>query len=492
METKANGYDLKRVSRVNLGVVYIGAIIILLEKLINNGFGEIFITNAIKGAIIVVVSTVFYFLPIKEQIKGGVFSSIIVFISLQTSIISPNLGGFLFFIVAFSMTALYFQKELILVEAVIINISFVMLFIINPESMAYNTSAVAGFSKLLIYFNLIAVFLFLLTKWGRDLIDSVIKKGDETNEVADKLNLTLRKINDVSVVFDEDLNKFSKSIESIKESNVEIKEAMKEIASSVQEQASNTSSISGKMLDVASLVVESKEISNNVSKKSNDMIISVEEGSSKINQVNCQMNSINNSVITTKETVGELKESIDEIIKFLQEITQIAEQTNLLALNAGIEAARAGEHGRGFTVVAEEVRKLAEESAVIVGNINKVTQNISKKMNFVTTEVEGEVNAIKIGNDLIIDVNNFFDKLKNNFYEESKKLKEQIHIIESVSHNFVEINTQVESISAISEQHSAANEEVLASIEAHNLDMSNMLNSVSNINYKWNQLKSML
>lgn len=492
MNLKTTGYNLKRVSKVNLSVLYIAAIFILLESLIYNGVGQLFFTNAVKVLIVIIMSTSVYFVPIKEQVKGGIFSIVISLIALQTNIESPSISSFMLLMLAFSMSALYFQKELVLIVGGVIDIIIIATYVMNPLAMANSTSPASGLTRILVYFNVSVILIFFLTKWGRDLVDSVVFKEKETGELLSKLTLTMNKVSEVSTVLDVDLNRFSDNIQSIKQSNDSIMTAMTEVAVGVQEQAVNIGEINDNIFNAKSLVAENNQISYSVSKISGDMVIKVEDGSEKIKQMNNQMKTISASIITAMKTVEVLKISIDEISKFLQEITQIANQTNLLALNASIEAARAGENGKGFAVVADEVRKLAEESEATVKNINKVTQDITGKVDLATTEVKKGVSAIEVGNDLISDVTRFFNELKDTFDEENRLLKDESGITQKVFGNFVKINDQIGSISAIAEQHSATNEEFLASIEAQNADMSSMLVSVKNINNMWNELKGML
>ncbi|MDP4090772.1 MAG: methyl-accepting chemotaxis protein [Bacillota bacterium] len=492
MNLKTVGYDLRRVSTVNLTVLFCAGFVILLEGIIYNGFSQALMENLIKIFVVLGVSSVLYFLPVKEQIKGGVFCIIMSLIALETNMEKTTISSFMLLMLAFSMSALYFQKELVLIVGGFIDIVIIITFIVQPSALANNTNAASGFTRIMVYFNVAVILIFFLTKWGRELVDSVTKKEKQTDELLNRLKLTMNKISSVSDVFEVDLNGFSENIKVIKESNDNIMSSIKEVSLGVQEQAENIGKISNNMLDASDLLNQSKKISGNVSGISSEMVINVEDGSKKINNVNDQMRIINKSVITALDTVAELEESIEEIGNFLQGITQIANQTNLLSLNASIEAARAGENGRGFAVVADEVRKLAEESAAIVTNINKITQEITEKTKLTSREVKDGVSAIEKGNELISDVNYFFGELKDICNRENQMLKDEVEITQKVFGNFITIKDEVESISAIAEQNSAANEEFLASIENQNADMTNMLIGVKTINSKWDELKGML
>jgi methyl-accepting chemotaxis protein len=492
MKEKSIGYNLKRVTKVNLSVLFGAGIVILMEGLIYNGVNQVFIANAIKVLIVLGISSVLYFIPIKEQIKGGTFCIVMSLVALESNIEKTSIGGFMLLMLAFAMSALYFQKELVLIVGGVIDIAIIVTYFIEPSALANSTSAASGLTRIMIYFNVTVILIFCLTKWGRELVDSVMKKEEETVMLLERLKQTMNKVNGVSEVFDVDLNGFGQSIESIKNSNDGIRISIAEVSIGVQEQAKSIGEINNSMLNASELLNEAKQISDNVSETSGEMVMNVEDGSEKVNQVNSQMQIINKSVITALETVMELETSIEEIGTFLQSITQIANQTNLLALNASIEAARAGENGRGFAVVADEVRKLAEQSAGIVSNINKITQDITEQTKLAATEVKNGVTAIEKGNVLISDVTNFFSELKSTFNRENEMLKDEIEITQKVFGSFRMISGELGSISSIAEQNSAANQEFLASIEIQNEDMTNMLIGIKNIKNKWNELKDML
>ncbi|MER2107540.1 MAG: methyl-accepting chemotaxis protein [Solibacillus sp.] len=168
------------------------------------------------------------------------------------------------------------------------------------------------------------------------------------------------------------------------------------------------------------------------------------EGEQSIVSAKEQMESIYISSKLTSELIGKLSKSSTEIQQISKVITDITDQTNLLALNAAIEAARAGEHGKGFAVVADEVRKLAEqskESAQLIGNL---TNEILTE----TTHVEQSVT------------------------EGLARVETGVHVIHEAGSSFSSIVASVEAVtvrmaevSAVTEEMSAGTEEVSASVE---------------------------
>ncbi len=173
----------------------------------------------------------------------------------------------------------------------------------------------------------------------------------------------------------------------------------------VSEQQSNA--VSGSAAAIEELTVAIAAVSDTAHDVHTQALESVEqtaEGSRKVSQLAGEIARIQENMIEIARTVDEFVKSTQAITGMTQEVRDIADQTNLLALNAAIEAARAGEAGRGFAVVADEVRKLAEKSSKSASEIDAVTRSIMSQSSAVQTAIEAGERSIDTSTALAGDV----------------------------------------------------------------------------------------
>lgn len=264
------------------------------------------------------------------------------------------------------------------------------------------------------------------------------------------------------------------------ESATNIAETITHIANGMQRQTNN---IEAAKHEVDSLFSEIQTMGTNtkdIANTSNDTAEAAKLGEKLMTEAMNKMEHIENSVMSSANTVRVLGENSKEISMIVDTIVSIADQTNLLALNAAIEAARAGEAGKGFAVVAEEVRKLAAESQSAaeqiqskISSIQADTDHAVVAMENGTTEVQQGTQSIKeVGRqfaDIMKQVNNIKEKI-DSFQKASERITNGatkiVGAVDSIDEVSRETAAHTHTISAAAQEQSASSEEIASSSNA--------------------------
>jgi len=215
-------------------------------------------------------------------------------------------------------------------------------------------------------------------------------------------------------------------------------------------------------------------------------------GAREADEIMQHLGIMRNSIQSAVSAVTELREKMDMIGRFIESITNIASQTNMLALNAAIEAARAGEAGKGFTVVAEEVRQLAEQSSMAAKDIQKITMEAQNTTNNAIEEVQKGNASVEEGSAKIADVMKILGDLRNSIESVNQKMYLEYEMMDKVSGRFSNMREQLETLAAASEENSASTQEALAMITVQNEAISNTAELVRKIKELGMALKEQL
>lgn len=188
--------------------------------------------------------------------------------------------------------------------------------------------------------------------------------------------------------------------------------------------------------------------------------VKAEAGTDVINKAVAQMETISNKFEASTGAIDALGDKSKEIGLIVSLITSIAQQTNLLALNAAIEAARAGEQGRGFAVVADEVRKLAEQSAGAAHEIGDLIRKIQIEINKAVDSMEDGNKAVQSGISMVGDAGQSFYKISSEIENVSNQMMDVSGVIEEV---FSGTQTMIEAVKESSNL-TTKNSEVITNI----------------------------
>lgn len=490
MQINSN-FNTKKIHKLNFQITLITAILVILSNIGSKSFIE-----SLPDYFIVICSAIVYKSKLKDSTKAISFSSIVLIshtISLLVTKIpiSEITSSAIIFIAIIGISSLYFKKNYILITGTLVNISLILVYSLNPQSLFGATPQFFDFVSALLIYNGITLLFYFTSKWGNELIESANKNTEKNEELLKKLENLLGNIDNNNNILDNNISKFNDDLENISNISGNITSAISQITNGVQETASSISTITLKVKDSSNSIKKTSNLSNDINQISKDMEEIVDTASSNVESMNIAMNTIKSAVGMSLTTVTTLKDCISRINNWTNKISDIASQTDLLALNASIEAARAGEHGKGFAVVAEEVRKLSEESSTISNDIRSAIN----ELNLITDETVVEAhkgNSAVLDGDIILDkVYGSFEDIKDSFLSINKLLTEEFSIISTVSNNFNPIQTELERVNDIAEQHAASTEEINATILEQEQNINSMTSSMEEISKLSKETKSL-
>ncbi|MEK4170140.1 methyl-accepting chemotaxis protein [Lysinibacillus sp. FSL L8-0312] len=330
--------------------------------------------------------------------------------------------------------------------------------------------------------------------------DSIsIRSKDEIGKLANAMNQMQQKLKDMihNIAQASDLiNTSSKELtQSANEVNMgaeQVAITMHELASGAEGQAHHSNELTSLMERFTADLQETNQHGAHIHQSSVEVLALTNEGSQLMTSSNSQMVKIDSIVQNAVEKVKNLDAQAQEISKLVVVIKDIADQTNLLALNAAIEAARAGEQGKGFAVVADEVRKLAEQVAFSVNDITSIVTNIQRDFDVVTTSLEDGYQEVKEGTNQIKATSETFNTISYSINDVVESVKLISTNLSKVTEDGRKMNNSIQEIAAVAEESAAGVEQTTATTEETSSSMDDMAGKSAQLSELALQLKALI
>ncbi|KOA19273.1 methyl-accepting chemotaxis protein McpB [Clostridium homopropionicum DSM 5847] len=300
----------------------------------------------------------------------------------------------------------------------------------------------------------------------------IVKSKDEIGQLtlyfSDMLNnlrSLISQVKDMSGNVAASSEEMMASSEEVSKTSEQIANAVSDLAKGALEQAASSEEGNVKLIevinglnDIAADMIKSEELSNGAKD-------SVEDGKKSVEYQRIKMSENKQVSNGVADAISSLSEKSAEIGSILLVIKSISEQTNLLALNAAIEAARAGEHGRGFAVVSDEIRKLAEQSSSSVNKIDSIIEEVQISVEQAVNEMKKAKVVVEDQEKALFDTVSAFEKISEAvtiIHDYINKVSKETKILTVNANN---TGDAINNIASISQETASSTEEVAASTE---------------------------
>jgi methyl-accepting chemotaxis protein len=326
-----------------------------------------------------------------------------------------------------------------------------------------------------------------------------IKTKDEIGMVAEAFNtivISLRKmVGNILTVAENVMNsaqQFSFITQQMSDVIQQINSAMNQITSGVTTQTQKVEDVSKIMGSVISSLKDVESKAKDTAGGSSFASSQVNLGGERMLGLSEKMDKVFETVKRNVELMRVLEERSQQIGEITEAITSIADQTNLLSLNAAIEAARAGEAGRGFGVVADEIRKLAEDSAQAANRIGGLIRSIQDEVGKAITSIESGSRQVTEGREVVIEVREVLKKTISAVDGANTMAQEIVKAIGEQLLSTEKVVKAVDEVASIAEETSSSVEETTSSVEEQTASMEEIATSAQELTRLAQEMKELV
>ena len=309
----------------------------------------------------------------------------------------------------------------------------------------------------------------------RDIYEDLNNLIGEFKDVIKSDFVGFKGLTDELNVFSDRFKDASQNMNNITHDISDVVEEVAQVAVSQAEETENSAYLLNNNITTLNKIVEDEN------KSKDDLETTVERITNDYENLKFTSSNLEHILLQFKKVRSDsldLQSRAQEVTKIVDTVANISDQTNLLALNAAIEASRAGEFGRGFSVVAQEVRDLAEESKIAVKSINSNLKSFISDIDSVVKQVENQYTVLEEENNKLSSVaDSNFETVKS-IKDVSNDIIEMINQLTNETQSINKVSLSIESLAAIAEENSASSEEVSSSVSTYACELEQMMSDI--------------
>ena len=323
----------------------------------------------------------------------------------------------------------------------------------------------------------------------KSIIHETISLIESAKRLSNALNESMSKIRSSSGELKASMESTSDLVKQSAAGAEHITKSMDSLSQATETMAESVQEINTKIISMGSMIENIVANTEHLNASSDNMLSANEEAAGCIDNMTVSSKRSAEAIDIISKKITDTNNSISKIEEMVGFITEIADQTNLLALNASIEAARAGESGRGFGVVAEEIKHLAEQSNDSAMRITEIVSEISAQSEDCVAQSREVEKIIAEEQRLLSITRDKFDVLDSEIKTSVKEIDSVSAITDELNDIKEVITNAVTDLSAISEQTAATNEEVTASVTQISKNVITISNDTEHLNELSDTLK---
>lgn len=384
---------MQKLHKINVIVLWICGLSLIAFLTVSSGWSDYTIKSDLGMAIGLAIITILYFSKANDIIKGSGITVIIALGCLTVSIVQGgNASTFILSFIMMGMALLYFNKTIIITYLAIYIPVCIVAGIINPEYIAGPGGTVKLCMESIFAYTIVGTLMFIATSRGGRLIAS-------SNKMLSKIKADAKTTGNVIQQLNVSMEESSQNIGNLSEQIQGISDATYEMETLTKAMNDSASALSSLVSDTVTALSQNVQLNEEMEKKFEEVGAAVRNGSDGAAHVKATLDSMKETVLAAGEATEILLGKISSVNTILKEINKITMRTNMLSINASIEAAKAGEHGKGFSVVANEIKSLADESSESSKSIQQIITELSVQVDDVATKTAAGTKSAIAGMD---------------------------------------------------------------------------------------------